>query len=95
MGHQTAFLAEFQELRQNLVDGSGIRHHGIIDSGEFRDPCRDWPPGVKEGAVMVFHFPSLDLHGADLNDLIVDRAESRGLYIKYHIGVPKALSLAV
>ena len=85
VGHHYTALAEFHKLRQNLLDGWRIDHHGIINGSKLLDTEGNWNFRVDKGRKSICNFPLLYLHCSDLDDSVALRTKARGLQVKHHI----------
>ena len=90
VGHQHRVPHKFQKLGQNGLNVRIFHDHLIRDTGQLGDLKRNGPPWIDEGAERI-HDLSFDyLYRPDLDDLVLDGAESRGLQVEYHKGIIQA-----
>ena len=95
MGHHDGSLAEFQKFRQHRIDHRRIQHHAVVNSRQLFDLERDGLVGVHEGAEFLSDLPVLHADGADLDDMVFHRGESRGLDVEHHEISSQALVLGI
>ena len=86
VGHQRQFAAKFLERPDGLLRRGRVRHHGIIDAGQFHDFLRDGLAGIDKAGKLLF---LVDLavfhhHRADLGEALSVGIQPGGLGIKHH-----------
>ena len=92
MRNQHTALAEFQKFRKNVLNDRGIQNHLVADTGQLFNLKGNRFLRIYKSAEPFRNLPLFHLHGADLNDPVIHRAEPRRLQVKYHTGAVKALS---
>ena len=95
MRYQNRVFYKFQELRQDGLNIRRVHNHLVRDTGQLRDLERDRHSRIHESTELVRNLSLFHLHGADLDDLILNRAEARRLKIKDHIGIIKILAFLI
>ena len=80
-------LAECQKLRQNLFDRRRADYHAVVDACQLFNVIGDWHFRVDKCAEFVQNLSIRHTHRADLDDAVLDRAETGRLDIEYNAGV--------
>ena len=91
VGHQHTVPHEREELREHGLNIRGIHDHLIRDAGQVCDLKGDRALRVHKGAEPVHDLPVHHFDRPDLDDLIADRAEARGLDIEHDISIVQGL----
>ena len=80
-------LAECQKFRQNLFDRRRADYHAVVDACQLFNVIGDWHFRVDKCAEFVHNLSIRHTHRADLDDAVLDRAETGRLDIEYNAGV--------
>ncbi len=93
--HDHRRAAPFQEAGQHQLNGIRRHYHGIVNAGELCDAEGNGHLRVHKDIHSVDDLVALQLHGADLDDVIVRGAEARGLDVEDHRQLLQTLALFV
>ena len=88
--HDTA-LTKCKKLRQNLCDQFCSLDHAVIDAGQLLDLIRNRSLRINKNAVAVHDRLIDNLHGTDLDDLIILCPDTGCLQIEYNKRITEAL----
>ena len=91
VGHQRRIPHKFQKLGEDYVDLGIRQHHGVVDAGQLLNVKWDRHVRVHKGGKFIRDLPVRHLHRPDFNDPVLFWAEARGLDVKNHICIGKAL----
>ena len=92
VSHDHRILAEVQEGGDPFLIGPLSPHVSVRDAGKLLDVIGNGLLRIHELREAVYDASVLDLHGADLNDLVFQGRKSRGLNIKDHESAGKVLA---
>ena len=95
MGYHSRPFAEFQELRQNLLNSGCVHDHAVIDAGQLFNSKWNGHLGVDKGGKTVCDLAIFHQNRADLNDLAGQRGKSGGLNIKDNKSAVQRLALGI
>ena len=86
VGNDDVIPAEFLEAADGFVGAGGVRHHGVVDAGEFHHPGGNRTARINKSAEALFLVDLAVFHvdGADLGHDIVVGIQAGGLGIKDH-----------
>ncbi len=87
--------AERKELRQHMVNRRRVQDHLVIDGRQFLNSVGNRLLRIYKCGKPVCYFPVFYPYCSDLNDFTGQIGQSRGLYIKHHIGIIQTLAAAV
>ena len=95
MGNHHRVLTEREKPGQYRLNIRRVEDHAVVDARQVLDFIGNRRPGIDKGAETVRYPAALHPHRADLDNLILQRAEARGLNIKYHAHRVQGLALSV
>ena len=86
VGHQRQFAAEFFECPDGFLRRGRVRHHGIIDAGQFHDFLRDGLARIDKAGELLFlvDFAVFHHHRADFGKALGVGIQSGGLGVEHH-----------
>ena len=92
VGYKDRIPHKLQKLRQNHVDFWVWKHHGIVDACQLLYVKGNGHVRIHKGGEFVRNPAVYHLHGANLNNFVLFRAEACCLDIEHNKGVPKILA---